>query len=148
MDNIQNLVNGLVNSDDKQAYICLKKLENESYKSSIIYPFFDVFAAMINSENSYVRTRGIILISANAQWDIDYKIDELLDEYLKHIADDKPITARQCIKALPSIAKYKPDLKQDILNALHLANPTKYKESMQPLVFKDIQKCIKDIEKL
>jgi hypothetical protein len=146
--NIQDLVYGLSNNDDKKAYECLKQLKSESSQSDAVYPFFDIFADMLDDENSYVRTRGIVLIAVNAQWDSDYKIDEIIDKYLKHITDDKPITARQCIKVLPVIAKYKPDLRQDILNALHRANPTRYKESMQSLVVKDIQKCLNDIEKL
>lgn len=148
MSNLQSLVDGLMNSDDKQAYQCLKLLESESSRSAAVYSFFDTFAGMLNSANSYVRTRGIILIAANAKWDADYKIDEIIDIYLKHITDDKPITARQCIKVLPVIAKYKPDLKQDIENALHHANPARYKESMQSLVLKDIQKSLNDIRKL
>lgn len=148
MDDVQNLVDGLMDMDDKKAYQCLTQLENESYKSDAVYPFFDVFADMLDNDNSYIRTRGIILIAINAQWDSDYKIDEIIDKYLEHITDDKPITARQCIKVLPVMAKHKPDLRQDILNALHRANPTRYKESMQSLVAKDIQKCLKDIEKL
>lgn len=60
--------------------------------------------------------------------------------------DDKPITARQTIKALPTIAKYKPGLINDICDALHKANPQIYKSSMQPLVYKDIQEALKKIE--
>ena len=77
-----------------------------------------------------------------------YKIDEIIDRYLKHITDVKPITARQCIKLLPIIAKYKPELKDDILSALHKADISGYDNSMQPLVYKDIQKALKEIQKL
>lgn len=148
VSNIQQLVDGLLNCDDKQAYHCLKQLEDKSSCSDEVYPFFDTFVDMLNNTNSYIRTRGIVLIAANAKWDVDYKIDEIIDEYLKHIIDDKPITARQCIKALPSIVKYKPNLKNDIENALHRANPLRYKDSMQLLVFKDIQKSLDDIRNL
>ncbi|MDD3417635.1 MAG: hypothetical protein PHY47_27210 [Lachnospiraceae bacterium] len=43
---------------------------------------------------------------------------------------------------------YKPDLRQDIVNALYCANVSRYKESMQSLVLKDIQKCLREIQKL
>nr|WP_044040169.1 hypothetical protein [Clostridium bornimense] len=142
VQDIQSLVNGLMSSDDKQAYQCLKQLEIESNDSDIVYKFFETFVKMLDNVNSYIRTRGIILIAANAKWDIDYKIDEIIDKYLKHIMDDKPITARQCIKSLPLMVKYKPDLKEDVISALYKANPQKYKESMQPLVVKDIQKSL------
>ena len=87
------------------------------------------------------------MIAANARWDNEYKIDEIIDRILKHIADDKPITARQCIKVLPIIAKHKPELRENIENALYHANLARYKDSMQSLIFKDIQKSLKDIQK-
>ena len=103
---------------------------------------------MLDSDNSYIRTRGLTLIAYNAKWDKDYKIDEIIDNYLKHITDVKPITARQCIKLLPIIAKYKPELKNDILSALHKVNTCVYDDNMQPLVYKDIQKALKEIQGL
>lgn len=94
------------------------------------------------------RTRGLTLIAYNAKWDKDNKIDEIIDEYLKHIEVVKPITARQCIKLLPMIAKSKPELKCDIVPALQKADTSIYAESMQSLVYKDIQNSLTEIEKL
>jgi len=74
---------------------------------------------MPDNTNSYMRTRGFLLISANAKWDEDYKIDEIIDNYLKHIKDIKPIIASQCIKALPNLAKHKPELRDDIIKTLN-----------------------------
>lgn len=147
MNEIKELVNGLRNKDNTKAYECLKQLESESSSSDAVYPYFDHFAEMLGDVNSYIRTRGLLLIAANAKWDKDNKIDEIIDEYLKHIMDDKPITSRQCIKALPAIAQYKPDLKNSIVMALQKANPQIYKSSMQPLVYKDIQDALQIIDK-
>ena len=66
---------------------------------------------------------------------------------MKPITDVKPITARQCIKLLPIIAKHKPELKNDVLSALHKADISIYEDSMQSLVYKDIQKAIEIIQK-
>lgn len=145
MSDIQELVYGLRDKNDKHAYQCLKQLESESMKSDVVYSYFDSFISMLNDSNSYIRTRGILLIAANAKWDKDYKIDETIDSYLKHIMDDKPITARQTIKALPVIAKYKPNLIDVICDALHKANIQIYKSNMQPLVYKDIQETLREI---
>ncbi len=38
---------------------------------------FDSFVEMLDHTNSYIRTRGIILIAANAKWDVDYKLMKL-----------------------------------------------------------------------
>lgn len=141
-------MHGLMNRDDKLAYQYLQQLEQESAVSSAVYPYFDTFVEMLDNENSYVRTRGIVLIAANAKWDVDYKIDEIIDKYLKHIMDVKPITARQCIKCLPLLVEHKPDLKDCVIQALHRANPIRYKESMQSLVLGDISKALDAIGKL
>ena len=74
--------------------------------------YIDRLDDMLENDNSYIRTRGLTLIAYNAKWDKDNKI---IDRYLTHITDVKPITARQCIKRLPTIAKYKPELKNDII---------------------------------
>ena len=62
--------------------------------------------------------------------------------------DDKPITARQCIRALPGIAKHKPDLISDILSALKKADLRQYAGSMQSLVYSDIKATLKEISQL
>jgi hypothetical protein len=148
MSTIQELVDGLRDKNDKYAYECLKQLQLISMDSDSVYPYFDLFAEMMDDTNSYIRTRGMLLIAANAKWDKDNKIDEIIDNYLKHIMDDKPITARQIIKVLPTIAFYKHDLINDICEALQKANPQIYKSSMQPLVSKDIQEALKTIAKI
>lgn len=148
MEEIDKLVEDLINKDNKYAYKCLKQLETESQVSNAIYPYFDTFAEMLDNPNSYIRARGLILISANAKWDRDYKIDEIIDKYLKHIMDDKPITARQCIKTLPTIVKYKPDLRECICTALRKANTEIYEGSMQPLVYNDIQTTLNKIRSI
>jgi len=145
MSNHSELINGLFDDNDKVAYGYLKELVSASEKDSGVYQFFDTFAEMLDNDNSYIRTRGLLLISANAKWDTDLKIDNVIDKYLSHIVDDKPITARQCIKALPNIAKFKPDLVEDILSALNKANPQRYSDSMQSLVYKDIRAAQKAI---
>lgn len=138
----------LFDKNNNVAYKALQDLQKESEETDCVYPYMDRLSDMLDSDNSYVRTRGLILLAYNAKWDKDYKIDEVIDKYLKHITDVKPITARQCIKLLPIIAKCKPELKNDILCALHKANTFVYDDSMQSLVYMDIQKALKEIQKL
>ncbi|AGF57219.1 hypothetical protein B0P06_004488 [Clostridium saccharoperbutylacetonicum] len=145
MENITELIEKLYSKDDKAAYKALQLLEAESEKSNDVYKFFDRFVELIEDSNSYRRTRGIILIAVNAKWDTENKIDEIIDEYLKHILDEKPITSRQCIKVLPNIAKYKPELVEYITEALRKADTKIYKDSMQALVYKDIISALKKI---
>lgn len=138
----------LFDKNNKMAYKALQELQKECGETDKVYLYMDRLSDMLDSDNSYIRTRGLTLIAYNAKWDKDCKIDEVIDKYLKHITDVKPITARQCIKLLPMIAKDKPELRNDICSALQRADISFYDDSMQPLVYKDIQKTLKDIQKL
>lgn len=122
-------------------------MQKENEETDCVYPYMDKLSDMLDSDNSYVRTRALTVLANNVKSDKDYKIDEITDKYLKHITDVKPITARQFIKLLPIIAKYKPELKNDILSVLYKANISAYNDSMQPLVYKDIRKALKAIQK-
>ena len=146
--NIEETFESLLDKNNNVAYKALQKLQKESEETDCVYPYMDRLSEMLDSDNSYIRTRGLTLIAYNAKWDKDYKIDEIIDKYLKHITDVKPITARQCIKLLPIVAKYKPELRIDIISALHKADISIYEDSMQPLVYKDIQKALKEIQKI
>jgi len=146
--NIAETFELLFDKNNNTAYKALQNLQKESQETDCVYPYMDRLSDMLDSDNSYIRTRGLTLLAYNAKWDKDYKIDEIIDKYLKHITDIKPITARQCIKLLPLIARYKPELKNDIISELHKANICVYDDSMQPLVYKDIQKALKEIQKL
>lgn len=133
-------------ADNTTAYAILKELLQISQSSNSLYPYMDTFIDMMqHQKNSYIRTRGLQLISANAKWDKDNKINGCINEYLKHIEDDKPITSRLCIKETVRIAKYKPELIEIILNALQTCT-TIYQDSMQSLIYKDRKQAIQKIK--
>lgn len=144
-ESIETLFEQLFDKNNSTAYDALKALQKESERSDKVYPYMDKLGDMLDSDSSYIRTRGLTLLAYNSKWDKDYKVDEVIDKYLKHITDVKPITARQCVKLLPIIAMNKPELKNDIVAALKNANISGYADSMRQLVYKDIQKAIAKI---
>jgi hypothetical protein len=139
---IEDLVSSLISSHDQEAYRSMKKLEAISQEVDAVYPFLGSFVAMLNHPNSFIRTRGLILIAANVRWDRQGQIDDSIDSYLEHITDPSPITARQCIKTLPLIARYRPRLKSKIVDALMLADHESYQESMRELLRKDVGQAL------
>ena len=148
MIDIEALVGRLRDRDDKSAYAAFLELQEESRRSNKVYPYFDRFASLIEEESSYARTRGLLLVAANARWDVDYKVDEIIDQCLVHVMDVKPTVSRQLIAALPELARYKGDLRSDIRRALERANPGRYRDSMAPLIQKDISKALREIDAL
>lgn len=132
----------LTGKDAKDAYAFTQQIVTESMASDIWYPCFDRFSELLRHKNSLVRNRAIAILAANARWDREGKFDALLDEFLSHITDVKPITARQCVAALPEVAKAKPELVPRIRAALEQADLSRYPGSMQPLVLKDIMAAL------
>lgn len=136
--NVAEQVRMLRCPNNRDAYRALQSLEEASGLDDAVYAHIGIFIEMMRDPNSYVRTRGLTLIACNAKWDEEGRIDEIIDEYLDHVTDDKPITARQCIKSLPKIAKAKSHLKPRIESSLRHADVSQYAASMRPLVQNDI----------
>ena len=128
----------LTGKEAKDACAFAQQIAADSRESDAWYPYVDQFAALLRHKNSLVRNRAISILAANARWDTDGKFDALLDEFLSHVTDAKPITARQCIVALPELAAAKPNLIPQIRAALEQADLSSYPDSMQPLLLKDI----------
>lgn len=76
-------------------------------------------------------------------WDEENRFDLILPDYLKHITDEKPITARQCVKALAQVGLARPQYIPQILSALRSADLSKYKDSMRSLIERDMEETEK-----
>ena len=135
----------LTGKDAKDAYAFTQQIVEESRASDTWYPCVDCFAEPLRHKNSLVRNRAIAILAANARWDREGKFDALLDEFLSHVTDVKPITARQCVAALPEVAEAKPELIPRIRAVLEQADLSGYPDSMQPLVLKDIVAALRKI---
>ena len=135
----------LTSKDDKAACAYVEKIIAESRESVAWYDYFDEFASLLNHPKSLVRNRALNILAANAKWDDENRFDGILPDYLSHITDEKPITARQCVKALAEVGQSKPDLVPQILSALKNADLTKYRDSMRPLIEKDIRETVRQL---
>ena len=134
----ENIVEKLTSKDDKYACAIADKIVSESLETDEWYECFDDFASLLDHPKSLVRNRALFILAANAQWDDENRFDAIISDYLSHITDEKPITARQCIKALAQVGLAKPQYIPWILSCLKSADLSKYKDSMRPLIEKDI----------
>lgn len=133
-----NVTEKLTFKDDKYACAFAEKIISESQKTEEWYEYFDEFASLLDYPKSLVRNRVLHILAANAQWDEENRFDAVISDYLTHITDEKPITARQCVKALAQVGLAKPQYIPRILFCLQSADLSKYKDSMRPLIEKDI----------
>ncbi len=144
----EELITQLTSKDDNSACAFAEMIISESAESDKWYEYFYVFAELLNHKKSYVRNRAMLTLAAVAKWDREDHFEKLLPSFFPHITDEKPITSRQCIKALARIGKVKPQYIPMILSAFEKADLSKYKDSMIPLIKKDIEeaeKLLKDV---
>lgn len=134
----ESIIVNLTTKDDKYACAFADKIISESQETDEWYDYFDDFASLLGHPKSLVRNRVLHILAANAKWDEENRFDSILSDFLTHITDEKPITARQCVKALAQVGLEKPQYIPRILSSLEQADLSKYKDSMRPLIEKDI----------
>lgn len=139
----EDIIAQLTVKDDKYACALADKIIAESGESDEWYEYIDKFSALLEHPKSLVRNRALHILAANAQWDDENRFDTILPGFLSHITDEKPITARQCIKALTRIGTAKPQYIPRILSVFQSADLSRYKDSMRPLIQKDMAEAEK-----
>ena len=135
---MQEIISLLTAKDDKYACAIADKIISESRDTDEWYEYFDDFASLLNHPKSLVRNRVLYILAANAQWDDENHFDAIISDFLAHVTDEKPITARQCIKALAQVGAAKPQYIPRILSCFQEADLSKFKDSMRPLIERDI----------
>ena len=135
---MQEIIAKLTARDNKFSCAIADKIIEESRESDTWYEYFNTFATLLNHPKSLVRNRALHILAANARWDEENRFDAILPEFLTHVTDEKPITARQCIQALAQVGMAKPQYIPQILSCFHNADLSRYKDSMRPLIEKDM----------
>lgn len=131
-------IENLYNEDNNIAYKTLLELETMTTESNELYNYFNEFLKMLNNEKTFIRVRGFRLICSLAKWDNENRINKNIDIVLKELEDEKGTSVRQCLEKLNLILMYKIELTDIIENKIRNLDLSKYKESMQSLIKKDI----------
>ena len=69
--NIAETFELLFDKNNNVAYKALLELQKVSEETNQLYPYMDRLCDMLDDDNSYIRTRGLILLAYNARWDVD-----------------------------------------------------------------------------
>ncbi len=137
------LVEKLNEKDDKLRYNAFLLLQSVSRILPSVYEYWGELEKKLDSDNSYQRSLGVMLIAENVRWDKEGKFKKTLTKYMRCCNDEKFITARQSIQGLAAILgatdKFNAEIKQGLAN-LELSQ---YKENQQKLLKKDISKVLK-----
>lgn len=140
---MNNIIDAMQDKDDKKAYALTKEIMAKSAESCEYYAYFDEFASLLTAKSSYVRTRGFALCCAQARWDKDGKLQKALPAMFTLLHDEKPTVVRQCLGALHEVVLYRPELCMEITAEVRTIDLSKYKDSMSPLIKKDMEALLK-----
>ena len=132
--------------DTKQSYGALLELERLSEEKDDLYPYIEQFADMVSDRAWAVRCRGFRLFCKQARWDDAGIIDRNLDRALVILEDKKPTAVRQALAALLDVTPYKRELWPAIRQRVEAIDLMHYKDSMAPLIEKDVQKLLDAIK--
>lgn len=147
IEDLPQLVEWLSLKDDGIRYQSFLMLQYRSQYENDVYPYWEVFRNKLKSESSYQRSIGLMLIAENAKWDRDNSMEDTIDDYLKLLMDEKPITIRQCIQSLEKIILHKPDLIKTVVDKLMSFDIMDVKETMRKSILMDILHILSIIRK-
>lgn len=143
---IEEQIARLYEKDTKEAYAHLLELEAISREGNTLLPYLGEFIAMLQSDQYTLRMRGFRLLCLQAQWDTEGVIDAAIENILRALNDDKPTAVRQVLQYLVFLVTHKKHLSGQIVQAVRKINLSQYKDSMAPLIGKDIDVLLRTME--
>lgn len=142
------LIDALNSKNEQESYALLKLVFAENARSDRYYSCFEDFLRMIGGKTSFTRMRGFGLCASLAKWDRENKIDAHLSEMLVVLEDEKPSTVRVALGWIGDMLRYKPYLAELIQKNLGRIDCGKYKDTMAPLIKKDVEKLLEQISSI
>ena len=132
---ISQLVNALQAEQSSKKFAYEKALRLISEKSpGSVYPYFDIFARLLDSDNSFLKWGAIITISNLASADTEGKFDALFRKYYAPVAGPVMITAANIIGSSARIIRAKPPLADPIVREILKVRNARYflKKELSP----------------
>jgi len=130
----------LTNKDIMVYYHCYYVVSRASeIRADLFYKYWDDFAELLNHKNSYHRDIGATIITNLVSVDSEHYFDDILEDYLKHINDEKFMTAQYFVRNLAKVVTNREDLRAKIIEALLEADEkSPYPEKQRELLKYDI----------
>jgi hypothetical protein len=100
-------------------------------KPEIIYPYFDTFVKLLDSENNILKWGVIITISNLSSVDTENKFEKIFGKYYASINDKTMITASNIVKNSWKIALAKPELAEKISKEILKVEKVRYENKGQ-----------------
>lgn len=115
----------------KYAYEKVLRLVSER-RPELIYPHFDVFAAMLDSDNSFLKWGAIMTVAHLTAVDAESKFEAIFEIYYAPITGPVMVTAANIIGSSGRIALARPELTERIVREILKVEKAKYERHGRP----------------
>jgi hypothetical protein len=97
-------------------------------RPDLIYPYFDVFSSLLDSENNFLKWGAIMTVSNLTNADTDSRFEAIFRKYFDPIGGPAMITAANIIGSSVTISNGKPALVNAIAEEILKVEKAKYKQ--------------------
>jgi len=101
-------------------------------RPELVYPWFDVFAAMLDHDNSFLKWGAILTIANLASVDSEGRFETIFEKYYAPIGGPVMVTAANIIGSSPKIARAKPHLADRIAQEILKVRKARYERHGDP----------------
>ncbi len=128
-------VNGIFSDKAEMKFKCGKVIQKLSEdKPEAIYPYWDKFTALLDSENTFIKSIALAIIANLTKVDTEKKFEELFDKYFSFLNDRSMITAANLVSYSGAIAKAKPELESKITDKLVNIDKTHHSQECKNII--------------
>ena len=132
-ENIPLLIEGLISSKGSVRLGCEKAVRLISEKKpDLVYPYFDTFVTLLDSDNNFLKWGAIITIANLAAVDSGKKFEKIFEKYYSPVTGENMITAANIVGNSWKIASAKPELADRITGRILKAEKAEYINKGQP----------------
>jgi hypothetical protein len=122
------LVEGLESDRASVKYGCLKVLRIVSEKKPVVlYPHFDLFVDLLDSDNKFMQWGAIRILSNLASADRERKFRKIFRKYFKPVTGSVMVTAANVIGGAADIARAQPELTTRVVSEILKVEKARYR---------------------
>jgi hypothetical protein len=130
---IPELIEGLMTPKGTLRYGYEKVLRLISeQRPALVYPYFDIFAGLLDSPNSFLKWGAILTIANLAVVDSEKRFEKLFRKYYSPITGPVMVTAANVIGGSVKIASAKPELTERITREILKVEKAEFKRRDSP----------------
>jgi hypothetical protein len=116
---LSQVIKGLTSEKPQIKYQSGKTLISLSQENPrVLYPKWDYFTELLNNENTFMKSIGIMIISNLTRVDTKNKFNKIFEKFYKLLNDQSMITAANLAGYSGMIGQTKPELQTKITNRL------------------------------